>query len=290
MTLHDTGESGEGLHRLIRWIVLVVLIVVSLFPFAWLVITALRPSAEFFNPPVALFPAALSLDSIQRLGGLSNAPRAVAVSVLISIVTATIATGLSLLVGVAISYGRVGVAGRREVLNVLLGTRILPPVVTCAGFFALFDRAHLIDTWPALVLANSIPCIAIGTVLLIPGLRAIPASFMEQARVEGARAITMVARHVVLPEIGKDLLVVWMLCFAATWNEFLLASLLTETSRGRTLSVLIATGVGQFRVDFGVLALAGVLSLVPALVTAPVLVGTLFKRARRYAAQPRGTS
>jgi len=157
---------------------------------------------------------------------------------------------------------------------VMLAMRSSPPFLYIVPFLIALAFSGLWDTHFGLSLAYLAVNLPLAYLLVRSLLRDFPRELVEAAEVMGASLLTTLSR-VVLPMILQGIAVIWVFMIVVTWNEFLLASILTGPD-ARTVSVGVWAGVGEqvgtFRtVEFEAQAAAGTVAMILPLVITLVL-------------------
>ena len=232
-------------------------------PILWLVAVAVRPDSAFFQGSLAVFPRTLDMSTLWGvLGGDVRFRLALANSLLLSSAIATVGTAVGVMTALFFQENSVATAQKNLWIG-LLAVRFLPVATVVPGIYWLFLRWNLLDTVAGLVVVGIAPALSFTVLILAPIVARIPESHLEMARMEGASPWAA-TRLVVIPKIRGIVVVLLLVNFTFAWNEYLLASFLTETSSSQPVSVLVASGVGQHRVRFNLLAAGAMISIVPA--------------------------
>ena len=253
--------------------ILLVLAVIYLFPFYWMVATAIRPLAAFYRFPPTLLPEDPTLASFVSV--LTR--RGFGVLLVNSLVACTAGAGLGLAVAMLIAYPvtRMGVSPgfRRGLLNWILSLRFLPPIVVVIPFFAIIRTMGLYDRLLSLVLLYAMFSLPFAVWMLKGFLLEIPREIEEAAWVDGATRWYAFFR-VLLPQLAPALLATAVISFALAWSEFMFAFILTATPRSQTFPIGVASLVTQFEIIWNEMAAVGSMAA-----AVPILL-LLF--ARRY--------
>jgi raffinose/stachyose/melibiose transport system permease protein len=206
-----------GLPRL-RWstVLLGVLAVVWLYPLAWTLANAIRPSADIYRAPWDLpWPPAIG-----NIGDAWNRGRlgaALANSAYATAMTVVVTLGVS--VPGAYSLTRLRPPGRAVLFMLVLAPLIIPTDVLIVPLFSMFRAAGLIDSLPGLALFNVMANVSFATLILAGYFRTIPQDVVDAARVDGAGRIDVLLR-IVIPLARPGILAVAVLVAVFTWNDF----------------------------------------------------------------------
>ncbi len=251
---------------------LAVAVVVALFPFFWVVRTALTPTPEAFSLRPTLLPSSFTLDHLLRVVTSPTLPfgRYFLNSALVSAGT----TAFVLLLGAwgAYALARFDFRGRRAFEVALLVIQLFPAVLLAIPLFVVFARLGLVDNLAGLVLAYATFNLPFVTWLLRGYFFSIPAELEDAARIDGCSYLGVLWR-IVLPLAAPGLAAVATLAFVNSWNEFFFAYVLISDDAKRVLAIGLAAYVDQFRTDYTGLFAMATLTTVPV-----VLVFLVFQR------------
>jgi ABC-type glycerol-3-phosphate transport system permease component len=242
------------------WVIAVVALAVTLFPFYWMLNTSLKPAAEVFASP----PTFVSRHwSLAAYGSLFDS-RPVARYFLNSLVVAIGSTLLSVLLAALAAYGvtRFFPRGALPFVLFLLFTKMLPETLLIIPYFQLMSDLGLLNTYWALILAYSSFALPFSVWMLIGFFRSIPRELDEAALIDGAGVLQTFFR-VILPLARPGLVAVALFTFLIAWNSYVWALVLTTDSSMFVMSVGIANMVGEYRVQWNELMAAAVIAAVP---------------------------
>jgi ABC-type glycerol-3-phosphate transport system permease component len=256
--------------RIVLWAVLMA----SLFPLVWMVITSIKPAdASQMLPPVWIFRPTLS-NFVSVLSGQTYASQDFGVLLLHSLVITVCSTLLALLVGVPAAYGlaRVRFRGRRAAAMWILSTIMFPPAVSVVPIFILAARLGLTDTYPVLIVPYTAFSLPMVIWMLRSSIKQVPFEIEEAAMVDGLSQLAMI-RVIVLPLLVPGIVAAALLCAILSWNEFLFALTLTR-SKVQTAPVGLNEFTSMYGTQWGQLTAAATVTV------APILVMTLVLRRR----------
>ncbi|MCY4010197.1 MAG: carbohydrate ABC transporter permease [Anaerolineaceae bacterium] len=264
--------------RLLLYALMLFVLLLYLSPYAYLLLTSLKPPADAIAIPPRIIPETFSLDSYI---GLSQNP-GVSRAFLNSAVIGVLSTVLALLLAVPAAWAVVRNGSRpgRIFLLVALITRMVPYIAIAIPLFALMRNFHLIDSWFAVSLAHTTISLPLAIWLLAGFLEAIPPELEDAARVDGCSRLSALIR-VIIPVTTGGILVTAIFCFLASWNEFLYALLLTSV-KAKTAPIVIAEFKTQYGLDWGPMTAIGTLY------SLPVILFSLFMQRRIVAGMTMG--
>ncbi len=237
-----------------------VIILYAVFPFYWAIVSSLKTGSALFV--VELVPKRVTFENYVALFGEQPFAR----NILNSLVVATIATGLSLLLSLSAAYalGRLRFRGRRVVLLGILSVSMFPQIAVLSGMFELIRWLGLYDRLSGLVLSYLILTLPFTTWVLTAFMRELPRELEESAIMDGAPAWRIIV-SIFLPVMAPALAATGILAFILAWNEFLFALTFTLSTEQRTVPVAIAliSGATAYELPWGRVMAASVIVTVP---------------------------
>ncbi len=245
------------------YLLVAVIIVYTIFPFYYAVISSLKTGSALFTvdylPRDPAWGNYLSVFREQPFG------RNILNSVFVAVLTVLVSLFLALTASYAL--GRVRFRGRAPLLLTILGVSMFPQVAVLSGLFELIRWLGLYNDLLGLVLAYMIFTLPFTVWVLTTFMRALPVELEEAAVIEGATPWVVLTR-VFMPLLWPALATTGLLAFIAAWNEFLFALTFTLTNEMRTVPVAIAliTGASQYELPWGNIMAASVIVTVPLIV------------------------
>jgi multiple sugar transport system permease protein len=232
----------------------------ALAPFAWMVLTSLTPTQVLNATGVSVSPAGWSLDNYVRLLQQTSFLDNMLDSLIIA--CGTVVLGLAVAVTAAYAFSRFRFTGRKILMLQFLLINMFPIVLLILPLFVLMRKAGILDTHFALILANATVAIPFAVWMLTSYVGAIPKSLDEAAMIDGCSRMTAL-RRVVLPLMMPGIISTGIYIFITAWNEYLYA--LTLGGRNvRPVTVAIQTLIGEYQIEWGLLAAGAVVGAMPA--------------------------
>jgi trehalose/maltose transport system permease protein len=255
--------ARKALGRGAFYALLAVILVYTLFPFYWAIVSSLRDGQGLFS--TSLVPTDPVWSNYVAVFAEQPFARNILNSVLVS--TAVVLVSLALSVSAAYALGRVAFAGRGLLLLAILAVSMFPQVAVLSGLFELIRVLGLYNNLTSLVLSYLIFTLPFTVWVLTTFMRELPKELEEAAIMDGASPWIVVTR-VFMPLLAPALVTTGLLAFIAAWNEFLFALTFTLSNERRTVPVAIAliTGGSQFELPWGRIMAASVIVTVPLIV------------------------
>lgn len=267
-------RTGATAGLVARYVVLVLVVLLSIFPLVWLLLTSLRTSDELFAVPVRLLPSTVTLDQYVTVFTEYEMADYVWNSIVVSL--ATVALVMVLALPCAYVLARFRLPGVKVLITVLLIMRMIPVIALAIPLFAVFSQIGLLDSVLGLVLTHAASKLPVAIWLLMAFIQDLPKEIEESAEIDGAGVVRKLV-FVVAPLIGPGLAASAVLTFLFTWNDLLIALTLTSSEAAQTLPVGLTNFVTQFGIDWGPMSAAGVLMVVPTLLFVWFAQGYLVK-------------
>ena len=180
-----------------------------------------------------------------------------------SIIYVTLNTLISLTVALpaAYAFSRYTFVGDKHLFFWLLTNRMAPPAVFLLPFFQLYSSIGLFDTHIAVALAHCLFNVPLSVWILEGFMSGVPKEIDETAFLDGY-SFPRFFVTIFLPMIRSGIGVTAFFCFMFSWVELLLARTLTSVNAKPIAAVMTRT-VSASGMDWGVLAAAGVLTIIP---------------------------
>jgi multiple sugar transport system permease protein len=218
---------------------LFVFVVVLLFPFYWMTITALKPDAELLsregNPFWVTNP---TLVHIKKLLFETAYPDWLWNTIVVSVVSTFLSIFCSVLAAYAIE--RLRFRGSRYVGMSIFLAYLVPPSILFIPLAAMVYKLDLFDTRLALILTYPTFLIPFCTWLLMGYFKSIPIELEECALIDGASRLQILIR-IILPLAVPGLISAGIFAFTLSWNEFIYALTFISSSEVKTVPVGVVT-------------------------------------------------
>jgi multiple sugar transport system permease protein len=216
-----------------------IIVIFCLAPFYWMVVTAFRNVGYTFD--TTPWPTHVTLDNFRTAFSTSlgnHFGRALVNSAIIGVCTTLLAVAAGCFAAYAIA--RLDFRGKYLVLGVVLGASMFPGVALLTPLFQLFTNVHWIGGYQALIIPDISFALPLTVYTLTAFFAEMPWELEEAAVVDGCTP-GQAFRKVLLPLAAPGLFTTAILAFISSWNEYLLAS---ELSNDKTQPVTVA--VAQF--------------------------------------------
>jgi glycerol transport system permease protein len=241
-----------------RSAVMALYLLFMIVPVYWLVNMSLKTNTEI-TTTLTLWPRNLTFDNYVKI----FTDRSWYSGYIHSITYVIINTVLSVAVALpaAYAFSRYRFLGDKHLFFWLLTNRMAPPAVFALPFFNLYSAIGLFDTPWAVALAHCLFNIPLAVWILEGFMSGVPREIDETAALDGYSFPRFFVR-IFLPLIAPGVGVAAFFCFMFSWVELLLARTLT-TVNAKPIAAIMTRTVSAAGMDWGLLAAAGVLTIVP---------------------------
>jgi glycerol transport system permease protein len=239
-------------------VVMTLYLVFLMLPIYWLVNMSLKTNTEI-TTTLTLWPREITFDNYVKIftdpswyGGYINSLTYVLINTVLSIALALPA---------AYAFSRYRFLGDKHLFFWLLSNRMAPPAVFALPFFNLYSAIGLFDTPWAVALAHCLFNVPLAVWILEGFMSGVPREIDETAAIDGYSFPRFFVR-IFMPLIASGIGVAAFFCFMFSWVELLLARTLT-TVNAKPIAATMTRTVSAAGMDWGLLAAAGVLTIVP---------------------------
>ena len=218
------------------WLALLPLVVITLFPFAVMVSTALKPSDEIFAFPPRWLPSHLAWHNFVGMWTESDLGHALLNTMFVSLFS----VALTLVIGMPAAYAlfRYRFRGSNPFRIYLLMTQMVSPIVLVLGLFRVFVGLGLVDTLTPLIITYAAFNLAFTIVMLQSYFVTIPLELEEAAWIDGASWLRTVI-SIFLPLALPAVVVTAFFTLVNVWNEFVVALTLLRSDSNYTLQLKV---------------------------------------------------
>ena len=230
-------------------------------PLYWLLAISVQQNADITGA-FSIFPHDPSLKNFMELWmnpvwsrSFVNSLTYVVINTLLSI---------SLALPAAYAFSRYQFLGDRQLFFWLLTNRMAPPAVFLLPFFQLYSAFGLFDTPLAVGLAHCLFTVPMAVWILEGFMSSIPKELDEMAKIDG-HSFGFFFLRIFIPANWGGIGVTIFFCFMFSWVELLIARTLTGVE-AKPIVVTMTRTISASGIDWGVLAAAGVVTILPGLV------------------------
>ncbi len=264
--LQTTPRAAEGRRTLTLtlasaapYVILSVVTVSMLFPFLWMLATALRPQGH--QADLSLIPQPyLAWENFARAWTYPHTlfNQYALNSLIIAVVSTALAVFLNALSGFA--FAKYNFPGKTVLFYIVLATLMVPFQITMIPTYVTVAKLGLINNYWGVILPGTAS--AFGIFLVRQFMQSIPNELLDAARIDGCSEIGIFWR-IMVPLSRTVLAVLALLTFLYRWNDYLLPLLVLNRQQMFTLPIGITNFIGEYQADWSLVMAASLVSIVP---------------------------
>ena len=231
----------------------------ALAPYAWMILTSIKPTPEIGVWPVRYLPHSATFEHYRDLvthtsfaGNLLNS---------LIIATGAALVGLALSIPAGYAFSRFRFRGRSGLMTAFLTINMFPIVLLIIPLFLAMRTLGLLDTFLGVIIGHSTFAIPFAVWMLTSYFSTIPRELDEAATIDGASRLQAI-RLIILPLVMPGVVTAGIYIFITSWNEYLFAMMLSGENV-RTVTVALQLFIGEFTIQWGLLTAGGTLIALP---------------------------
>lgn len=252
----STRTRRWSVGRLLAWTALAIAVVVTVFPFYWMVRTALTPAAALYTDNTSPVPHHLTLINFERILGLVGEDKARAAggsgakinflrytlnSIVYAGLIASVQTLCCAMAGYA--FARLRFPGRNPLFGLLIAALMVPPIFTLLPNFALVRSLGLVNNFAGMV-APSLVMTPFAVFFLRQFFLSIPSAVEEAALIDGVGRWGIFFK-MIMPMSQGPLITIWLTTTVWAWKDFLWPLLVGNQDQTRVLTVALGVFLQQ---------------------------------------------
>jgi ABC-type glycerol-3-phosphate transport system permease component len=236
--------------RTAAWIYIIVILVVTVFPFYWILRTAFSNNVALPTDPSSLLPVDFTWGAFERALGLGSRAQAQAqggsgaaintpLFLRNSIIYAVVQTALVVFCSAmaAYAFSRLRWRGRNTVFNILLGALMVPAILTLLPNFIFIRDIHQLNSFTGLILPGAFFS-AFNIFFLRQFMLGLSTEVEEAATMDGASRMRIFFT-ITLPMTSAPIATLSLLTFINTWNDYFWPLLATNDDHARPLTLAL---------------------------------------------------
>jgi len=242
---------------------LVFFLLITLFPFYWIVNTSLKDSVEVLSLPIKYWPDQPSFENYTYLFTKMGFGNNIKNTAFVAVMTTLFVSLLSLLAGYAMSRYRF--RGKTFIYVLMLVTQMLPAVVLMIPLFQTMVNLRLINNLWSLVLICTCTNLPFCMFMMMGYYNSVPRELEEAAQVDGCTLLGSVFR-ILIPVMLPSIVATGAYAFINAWNVYVYATAFITDRDKYTLPLALNVFQGEYGTDYGKLAAGCVIALIPVVV------------------------
>jgi multiple sugar transport system permease protein len=247
--------------KIIIYVLLALLAIIMLIPFAWMLTASLKLNKDVFVIPyqwIGFTPRWQNFvdiwTKIPLLTFTLNTVKLTVIVTILQLLTSSFA---------AYAFAKLEFKGRSLLFLAYIATIAVPWQVYMVPQFIFMRKLGLADTHLAIIILQAFS--AFGVFLMRQFYEGIPDSLCEAARIDGMSEYG-IYRRIMLPLSKPALSTLTIFTFVNTWNDFLGPLIYLTSEKKKTLQIGLKMFISQYSAEYGLIMAASVLSLIPVLI------------------------
>lgn len=254
---------GRIVSALLAYVVVIISLIFFILPMLWIIYTSFRTQPAIFTGNVISPLEEYTLENYQTILSVTDFVTFFWNSFKIGITV----TLLSLLCSVIAAYAlsRFDIKGKNALIMGVFSTQMFPQVLLIIPMYLVIFNLFLLDTVIGVVLGQLILVLPFQVWMLKGYFDNIPIDLDEAARIDGCN-IAQRLYYVVLPIAAPGIMVAAFFSFVVSWGDFLIVSIISQSQRTATLTLIIQRLSSALLIRWGQVAAATVLTIVPTII------------------------
>jgi multiple sugar transport system permease protein/arabinosaccharide transport system permease protein len=241
--------------------ILILLVVLTIVPFLYMMLSAFKPNAEIFGSPITFFPQNPTLQNMGSLFADFPFVRWLLNTAIVAVFGSIFSILLSSLAGFA--FAKYEFRFKNVLFMLMLATLLIPNQVLLVPQFEVIRTLHWFNTYEGLIIPRAVG--AFGIFLMRQYTISLPSELLDAARVDGATEFGIWWR-IVLPLVRPGLAILGILSFTGLWNDFFWPLIITTDPSMFVVNLGISSLVGPYDYQYGILLTGTLLACLPVII------------------------
>lgn len=247
--LRKTTKISLG--RVVAWAYIAIVLLITIFPFYWMLRTALSNNRALATDPASLLPVDFTLGAFGRVLGLASASQSIAEGgsgasiqlgpfLLNSVIYASVSMGCIVFFSAlaAYAFARLQWRGRELMFSLFLAALMVPGILTLLPNFVLIKDLGLLNSFAGMILPGALFS-AFNIFFLRQFMIGLSTEIEEAALIDGAGRVRIFFR-ITLPMTAGPIITLSILGFITAWNDYFWPLLVTSDESVRPLTLALA--------------------------------------------------
>lgn len=262
MSKTQSISAGKITTTIITQLVLIVLAIMSLFPFAWMISSSLKSNVEIFAYPPKLIPEVFRfsnyIDAVVSVNfghGFYNSMKLALINTVGQVITSAMA---------GYALGKLKFKGSSIVFSGFIAVMMIPYTVIVIPLFAMFNQLGLVNTHLGIILMT-FAYMPMGVFLCRQFILALPNDLFDAALIDGA-SYGRVFFTIVIPLIKPAIASLAIFAFLWNWNSYFTPMIFLTSQENFTVPLLLQMFKGKHSTDWSLIMAASTISVMPSLI------------------------
>ena len=246
--------------RVVLYAVMVIWLLISLFPFYWLLVTATRSSAEFFRYPPNMIPGKMLIENAKALFSVVDFPHAIRNSLIVC--TLKTVSALFFCSLASFYFAKFRFPGKKALYGFVIFTMMIPTQLLMIPQLIMMSKLGWVSTLKALIIPSMIP--AFGIFWMTQFFQgAVHDDLLNAARIDGCGTFRLFW-NIGLPIGAPGLAFLAIHTFLTSWNDYLWPLIVLNNQKTFTVQVALGQLQGMHtKTDYGAVMCGSLLATLP---------------------------
>ena len=254
------ARSKKIIVNVLKYTLLLVFLVSTLFPFYWLFITSLKTKIEIHQLVPTFFPKLPTLQNYINMIKVTRFDIYIKNSLIVTMTSSVLVLVISLMGGYALA--RYKFKGKGFVFIFLICSQMIPMITAIIPMFIMYSKIGIINKPIALILSYTVSNVPFCLITASTFYSGIPVTLEEAAMIDGCSRFEAV-RRIILPTMLPGVVAVFVFGFTGAWNELFYAVMMISSESRRTIPSGLMNFVQKYDIDWGQMSAAGMVTLIP---------------------------
>jgi len=236
---------------------------ITIVPLLWAFSTSIKPMSEVMTWPPYWIPKIFQFTSYIKVFTTRPFLQYAANSAIVVLVSTVICVLLSLFTGYSLS--RTKFKGKNAIALLILATRLFPPIALISPWYRLASKFNLINTHLVLIIAYVYMNLPFVVWIMMGFFDKLPREIDDAGKIDGCNKLSLL-RYILIPLAAPGIATVSIFTFLLSWNEYLLAAVLTISPTAKTIPVGVMEFISDEFIVWNQLCSASIIACIPAFV------------------------
>lgn len=247
--------------NIISYLLLILFAFICVFPFYWMVLSALKPDSEIRSAFPSLITRMPTLKNFTKVLYTAGFLKYIKNSFLVSIIACFVSMVIAVMAGYA--FSRYYKERMIKISNfAMLVSQMIPGVLLLIPLYMIMRNFGFLESYISLILSYTTFVIPLCTFMMSSFFDTVPITLEEAAEIDGTNKFQMMVK-IILPISIPSLVSTGLYAFIQAWNEFMFGYIFISTDKYRTLTPAIMLFKGSNIIDWGGLMAASVVAVLP---------------------------
>ena len=255
------NKRNRVISKIVTYVSLVFFSAICIFPFLWMLLSALKPKTEIRTATPSFLIHAPTLENFKRVLVDVGFLQYIKNSFFVSIEACVLSMIIAVMAGYALSrYYKMKLVKTSNLAMML--SQMIPGVLLLVPLYLIMQKMQILESYTSLILAYTTFVIPLCTFMMSSFFDTVPLALEEAAEIDGCNKAQTIFK-IILPLSLPSLVSTGLYAFINAWNEFMFGYIFISTDKYRTLTPAIMLFKGVNTVDWGGLMAGSVVAVIP---------------------------